>query len=208
MSEQYQFPYGFSSFIEENSLPMPPIPLSCISMLEEGRINSFASDARRVVVPTNALSLVYIDEYIADNEDFLMKSTLQKDDEIIENMHFCALGLGGHGIQNNFFYYIEERSNYKLILRMPWANAYTENESEKPKLEKAFELIKLVQITPFDGYRLTLILDNSSCEWALIKRADNTVLNKGTSFKELLELLNSDEIIEVKGHEYANWMPV
>ncbi len=219
MQEDYQFPEGFKSFIENNSLEMPPIPPSLISSLEEIEYNRFATDTRNLNITNAFLSIDMLKYVFPSNVGLLpfnvseenFKETGQKigQEEDYEPA-YCAFGLSGYGFQNTSFYYFEENANIKIALRLPWARVYSDFQVEKANLKKAFMLIKIIQLAELENKKLVIVIDNALCEWKLYKEADESeeVFAQSNSFTELLELLDSDLIAEIKGFEHSNWMSV
>ncbi len=200
-------PYGFKEFFEENALPLPPIPNALVDSLAEIDVDKFSTYKKMIYFPPVAIKL--------DSIDTLLPSSFGLDQENTEEVKgFCALGLGGYGVENRFFYYLEDYNNIKCIIRMPWGKVYGNEAKDRENLDKVMTILKIAKLCDLEKYQLQLVFDNSSCEWLLRKK---TMLNdeivfedfkKSDSFKELLQIIEGNEIIEIKGHEHTNWLSV
>lgn len=216
---QHGFSEEFFRFISALNGVIPPVPLQCIDYLEEIENNFFVtvdSEKEKVLHRNNPLlhhtfsSLdVHTLAFLFENHNAMLETTVANAyaEQELHRLPFCALGLRGHGIQNNVFVYLFHASHVRIGISIPYGNAFT-FEDEQESLESALRFAQVCQQSELQGKALHCTLDATHCEWRILHEETQEILHEGTELAPLLDLLVS----YADGHEAstssAHWVMV
>ncbi len=178
-------PEGLAELLE--AIPQPPLPKDAVARLNETAELFFATDARTLPPHRTALGAL----------NFLFGKKSPED-----GMHYLGLGLRGHGLQSWSLEYLLDAKNLRLVISLPWGNAYGDPEKERANAEAAFQLAHLCLAYRPENAFLTLFLSDDTLFWSLTQGEET--LKEGDSMDGLLDALQaSDEDINSR-----YWLPV
>lgn len=143
-------PEGFSSFLEETTLPVPPIPLQLLPALEAFSDKWFSTDARQI----RESSLLFLGD---------LESALGEDPDSPSD--FVGYGLIGHRFGTPQVLYLLQHQGLRLGVCLPWGSVYTDSQAERDNLQAALQIMELcLQACPQKGH-LDVLVSRSSCLW-------------------------------------------
>ena len=107
-----RLPEGFSGMLEDNGLPLPPLPLEAINELEQTDEWFFATDGRE---PLSGLAGLYLEDLDAVFDSPEAPQGLREGP-----VRYLGCGLLGGGLQSWQFRYLLDAGRLRLGLSLPW----------------------------------------------------------------------------------------
>ena len=154
-----RLPEGFSGMLEDNGLPLPPLPLEAINELEQTDEWFFATDGRE---PLSGLAGLYLEDLDAVFDSPEAPQGLRKGP-----VRYLGCGLLGGGLQSWQFRYLE---------------------TERLSLEAACSFIEACQACLPQSGVLNVVLDAERCAWRL-DTPEGDVQQQGEGLYALLDLM-------------------
>lgn len=198
ITQGLRLPEGFAGMLEDNGLPLPPLPLEAISELEQTDEWFFATDGRE---PLSELTGLYLEDLDAV---FDGSETPQPIGDGL--VRYLGCGLIGEGLQSWQFRYLLDAGRLRLGLSLPWGGAWNDPEAERVSLEAACSFIEACQACPPQSGVLNVVLDAERCAWRL-DNAEGEALQQGEGLYALLDLMQGLDS-ELIGMSNVNWMRV
>ena len=211
-----RLPEGFAGMLEDNGLPLPPLPLEAINELEQTDEWFFATDGRE---PLSGLAGLYLEDLDAvfdsplGPDDYLVIMTRghQADFEVLREtlrapVRYLGCGLLGGGLQSWQFRYLLDAGRLRLGLSLPWGGAWNDPETERLSLEAACSFIEACQACLPQSGVLNVVLDAERCAWRL-DTPEGDVQQQGEGLYALLDLMQGLDSGLV-GMSNVNWMRV
>lgn len=144
-TRQLQLPEGFLSFLETTALPMPPIPVECLDLLEAVTDVWFATSPQSIACAP--LFLHDLQTALDDNADYV------------------GYGLIGHPFGTPYALLLICRRGLRLGVCLPWGGAYNDPQAERDNLTAALGIVELcLQAGPEAG-SLEVLITGQGCEW-------------------------------------------
>ncbi len=166
---------SFAQCLEENALPMPPMPEERLEDVREYYPNFFSTDPRDLLANVSTLSLVSLDVMFPPYED-------------TEKMDYFGCGLLGNGLQSWFFTYFLCTKNLEIAISLPWGNVYDDAKADKILLEKMYQLLEVCGAYIKPDKVIRFVVDVDHIEWEILN-AQKEVLQCGQELKTLLDAL-------------------
>lgn len=113
-----RLPEGFSGMLEDNGLPLPPLPLEAINELEQTDEWFFATDGRE---PLSGLAGLYLEDLDAVFDSPEAPQGLREGP-----VRYLGCGLLGGGLQSWQFRYLLDAGRLRLGLSLPWGGAWND----------------------------------------------------------------------------------
>ena len=132
-----RLPEGFAGMLEDNGLPLPPLPLEAINELEQTDEWFFATDGRE---PLSGLAGLYLEDLDAVFDSPEAPQGLREGP-----VRYLGCGLLGGGLQSWQFRYLLDAGRLRLGLSLPWGGAWNDPETERLSLEAACSFIEACQ---------------------------------------------------------------
>ncbi len=193
----------FKTFLKENQLPVPPLPLAALDTLIQTDEFFFATDRRDIFAQNTSLSLDLL-EILKVNAPL---PPIPGPDSQTLPFDYCGCGLCGHGIQSWRFRYILLSPHLNVILSLPWGNAYNDPEEERDALERGLALVQVCQQQMPEQGCLFLTLDESACFWRM-QDDEGQVLRDGTDLPRLMDELDGSAHAASMTPFQENWTSV
>ena len=183
--------------LEDNGLPLPPLPLEAINELEQTDEWFFATDGREL----SGLAGLYL-----EGLDALFGGPGAPQGIGEGPVRYLGCGLVGRGLQSWQFRYLLDAGRLRLGLSLPWGRAWGDPEAERLSLEAACRFIEACQAClPRSGV-LSVVLDAERCAWRL-DTPEGEVRQQGEGLDALLDLMQGFDSGPV-GIPNVNWMRV
>lgn len=194
---ELRLPEGFAGMLEDNGLPLPPLPLEAVNELEQIDEWFFATDGREL----SELAGLYLEEL-----DALFGGPGAPQGIGEGPVRYLGCGLVGRGLQSWQFRYLLDAGRLRLGLSLPWGRAWGDPEAERLSLEAACRFIEVCQAClPRSGV-LSVVLDAERCAWRL-DTPEGEVRQQGEGLDALLDLMQGFDSGPV-GIPNVNWMRV
>lgn len=107
-----RLPEGFAGMLEDNGLPLPPLPLEAINELEQTDEWFFATDGRE---PLSGLAGLYLEDLDAVFDSPEAPQGLREGP-----VRYLGCGLLGGGLQSWQFRYLLDAGRLRFGLSLPW----------------------------------------------------------------------------------------
>lgn len=200
-----QFPEYFAEMLEENRLPIPPIPLSAIPFLEEREPAFFATDARPFTRNLHCINLDSLDMMRRGGGFPFALNAPQDMASHEDGVLYVGCGLRGYGLQNRYFCYALEMASLRIVLSFPWGNVYEDADGAYESLEGLLHVIELcqhMQGTMKEGCVLELAL-GQECVWQVLETTED-MTDSGASPEDLANPDDSGVYCLAKGDSIAS----
>lgn len=192
-----RLPEGFAGMLEDNGLPLPPLPLEAINELEQTGEWFFATDAREPLSGLSGLRLEDLDGVFDSPATPHLGAG---------PVRYLGCGLIGEGLQSWQFRYLLDAGRLRLGLSLPWGGAWNDPEAERVSLEAACGFIEACQACMPQSGVLSVVLDAERCAWRL-DNPEGETLQRGEGLHALLDLVQGLGS-EPSGMSNVNWMRV
>ena len=176
-----RLPEGFAGMLEDNGLPLPPLPLEAINELEQTDEWFFATDGRE---PLSGLAGLYLEDL----------------DAVFDSPE------APQGLREGPVRYLLDAGRLRLGLSLPWGGAWNDPETERLSLEAACSFIEACQACLPQSGVLNVVLDAERCAWRL-DTPEGDVQQQGEGLYALLDLMQGLDSGLV-GMSNVNWMRV
>ncbi len=173
-----RLPEGFAGMLEDNGLPLPPLPLEAINELEQTDEWFFATDGRE---PLSGLAGLYLEDLDAVFDSPEAPQGLREGP-----VRYLGCGLLGGGLQSWQFRYLLDAGRLRLGLSLPWGGAWNDPETERLSLEAACSFIEACQACLPQSGVLNVVLDAERCAWRL-DTPEGDVQQQGEGLYALLD---------------------
>ena len=210
-----RLPEGFAGMLEDNGLPLPPLPLEAINELEQTDEWFFATDGRE---PLSGLAGLYLEDLDAVFDSPEALQGLREGP-----VRYLGCGLLGGGLQSWQFRYLLDAGHHQAAqglqgrqaadagrlrfgLSLPWGGAWNDPETERLSLEAACSFIEACQACLPQSGVLNVVLDAERCAWRL-DTPEGDVQQQGEGLYALLDLMQGLDSGLV-GMSNVNWMRV
>lgn len=193
-----RLPEGFAGMLEDNGLPLPPLPQEAINELEQTGEWFFATDGR---TPLAGIAGLYLEDLDAV---FDGAGTAQSPGG--SPVRYLGFGLVGGGFQSRQFRYLLDAGRLRLGLSLPWDGAWSDPETERASLEAACSFIEACQSCLPPSGVLSVVLDAERCAWRL-ETSEGEVQQQGEGVYALLDLLQGFDS-GLAGMSNVNWVRV
>ncbi len=197
---------------EEGNFLLPPLPNGVAQRLVAVDANYFSTDGNFSPFGED-FDMTTMHDFFDDSAQlYKMFNEIGEDEQEAtdKDIHYFAYGFAGRGLQSWQFEYLLSMPSLRLVISIPYANAFTQSEDEQELMQAVCDLLVLCQYIPTssqgdDAKKISLILTDEQCLFS-ISNAQDEVINEGNSMDELLDVLTM--LMDNSGPQAHQWISV
>ncbi len=216
--QNIRLPEGFSQFMEDTGLLLPPVPLWAVNWLEQTDDNFFATDMRPVQRMDMPADMDALFEAWPHAEASSRRGGEERpagegtgggsEDAPSATAGFsgyAGFGIRGYGFQGRCATFLVETGGLRLGVSLPWGCAFGDPEDERAELAAAFRVAELcLRHIPATG-RLCVFIGQDGCFW---HRQDGGSERAGDTVDSLLNELEEHGGAAEEAVPSYQWMRV
>ncbi len=194
----------FINMLEANNLPVINLPSDAIPKLQQIE-NSFFSTEMSIAPLMNIDNLEQLQDIYDEIEEY--NKLIDMDTANNSDVYLFACGIDGYGIQNWKFKYFLISKNLRIMVNLPYGNAFADPKEELENVDYAVKLIDFCKnnLLNDDNQTLTFMLSDVNFSYKITMLNDEREeLRKGCEITELLDILVEQNHIE----QTNNWVKV